>query len=75
METPEPAKVIDPQLLCPQAEKPNPEPLIVMIVPVDAEEGEMLLIKGLTVKLRVLLALPGTSTITVPVRAPSGTVI
>ena len=73
-ETPEPANVIEPQLVWPQATA-NPDPLIVIVSPGVAEDGEILEMSGLTVKLSVLLALPGTSTITVPVRAPSGTVI
>src|SRR5215467_1080196 len=48
VETPEPVKVMDPQLVCPHAE-PNPEPLIMRVLPGVAEDGERLEIDGLTV--------------------------
>jgi len=54
---------------------PNPEPVIVTAVPAGPDKGLRLVIRGATVKLRELLALPATVTTTFagPAVTPVGT--
>jgi hypothetical protein len=59
----------------PAAVDPNPEPLMVTVVPVTPEVGDKPVIVGTTVNFTPLLCPPLTVTITFPVVAADGTVV